>query len=332
MGKEGNHLAAAGPIAAIAPVRDVLLPDDRPLLIHTGYHKTGTTWMQQVLFRSEAGYHRLMSHADVFEHITRPVPLAFDPDPVRRLLSERASIAPENAVNVISSELLSGSPFYGGRDSRDFAERLHQIAPQAKILITIREQIAMAASLYMQYLSRGGCLTKEAFFTQRPAPGYFAFDPCHLEFHRLIGYYQALFGSENVLVLTQESLQQDVRGFSHRISRFCGHSTEISDDRLHRKAYGVSYPEHAVPVLRRLNHLRAGPVRRDSLIDLGKLGDSLYQGAGWVARHPAVMALFGGSRPVTRFLRTSYPDRFAESNRMLAALCSDLNLGGYQGI
>jgi hypothetical protein len=332
MGKEGHQLVSPGRLTAVAPGRDVLPPIDRPLLIHTGYHKTATTWMQQVLFHSKAGYHRLMSHADVFDHITRPVPLAFDPGPVRGLLSERASTAPENAVNVISSELLSGNPFYGGRDSRDFAERLHQIAPQAKILITIREQIAMAASLYMQYLSRGGCLTMEAFFTQRPAPGYFSFDPCHLEFHRLIGYYHTLFGFENVLVLTQESLRHDVRGFSDRISRFCGHSTEISDDRLHRQAYGVSYPEHAVPMLRRLNHLRAGPVRRDSLINLGQVGESLYRGAGWMARHPAARALFGERRPVTRFLREIYPDRFAESNRMLAALCPGLDLGGYQGM
>jgi hypothetical protein len=332
MGKEGNHLAAAGPLAAIAPVRDVLLPGDRPLLIHTGYHKTGTTWMQRVLFRHQAGFHALMTHDDVFDLITRPASLAFDPEPARRLIVERAAATPADAVNLISSEILSGNPFYGGRDSRDFAERLHRIAPRARILITIREQIAMAASIYMQYLSRGGCLTKEAFFTETPAPGYFAFDPSHLEFHRLVGYYRTLFGPENVLVLTQESLKRDVRGFADGIASFSGNRTPISDRHLGRKAFGVSYPEYAAPILRRMNHLRAGPVRPDSLIDLGRFGENLYRATGWVARRPTVRALFGSREPIRRFLARLYADRFVESNRALAAFYPELDLGGYQGV
>ena len=55
---------------------------DKPVLIHIGYHKTGTTWFQKILFRPEFGLPPIMSHEEVFATLVRPHELAFDPAPV----------------------------------------------------------------------------------------------------------------------------------------------------------------------------------------------------------------------------------------------------------
>ena len=97
----------------------------RRLLIHVGYHKTATTWMQASLFRPHHGFAPILDHDDVFRLITAPHGLVFDPSAAAAdEIAARTYAAPPNLVPVISSEILSGQPFFGGRESDAFAERL----------------------------------------------------------------------------------------------------------------------------------------------------------------------------------------------------------------
>ena len=52
---------------------------DTPLLIHVGYHKTATTWLQNSVFRDDHGFSKVMSHAEIFEHVVMPNELDFTP-------------------------------------------------------------------------------------------------------------------------------------------------------------------------------------------------------------------------------------------------------------
>lgn len=88
------------------------------LLIHIGYHKTATTWMQRQLFQPVHGYRQICGHQEVFDLIVKPHGLRFDPAPMQALISRGIESLAKGEVPVISSEILSGHPFQGGARKR----------------------------------------------------------------------------------------------------------------------------------------------------------------------------------------------------------------------
>jgi len=310
----------------------VRVPEISPLF-HVGYHKTGTTWMQRRLLVAAAGYAPAFGHEAVHRLVTGPHPLAFDPAPARSALADAAAAAPEGAVPVVSSEILSGHPFYGGRESAEFAARLAAIAPEARILLTVRAQIPAIASVYMQYVRRGGRLPAARFFEGAPGIGGFpGFDPVHFEYHRLVERYRALFGAERVLVLTQEALAADPAGFAARLAAFSGARGETPCPAGDRRE-GASEPQAAAAVLRRINAFARAPAGPDPVLDLGGAARLAARAAAAAFRSPpgrALGALGAGGRPVTARAAARFSGRFAASNRALAALCPGLELPGYE--
>lgn len=299
-----------------------------PVLLHIGYHKTGTTWFQRSLFTQAHGYGQLMDHDEVFAFIVAPHSLHFDPATVAATLRERLATVPEGCYPVISSEILSGNPFYGGRESEVYAERLARLMPEARILITIREQISAIASTYMQYIRRGGTKRPERFFTERAVAGYAAFDPAHFEYDRLIARYMALFSPDRVLVETNEALARDPSAVAARLADFVGLPSPATVD---AGRVAPSPPEGAVPVLRRLNYLRDGPASTATFANLGEVGALLYRGA---AKLYAMRAGRGAARrPVRAVAEAQFGGRFAEGNRRLASLTGGvLDLSKYEGL
>mgnify|MGYP006301198017 CR=1 FL=1 len=302
-----------------------------PVLVHVGYHKTGTTWFQRNLFTATHGYTQLLDHDEVFVGIVQPHSLHFDPEAVAARIRERLAAVPADCYPVISSEILSGNPFYGGRESEVYAQRLARLMPQARILITIREQISAIASTYMQYLRRGGTKRPEQFFTERAVAGYSAFDPAHFEYDRLVAHYMELFGADRVHVETNEALAQDPAALATRLADFVG---QPAPSGVNSGRVAPSAPEVAVPVLRRLNHLRAGPASTATAINLGEFGLLLYRGAAKVYTLSAQRRAGSGSRrrPVRALAEAQFGGRFAESNRRLASLAGGvLDLSRYEG-
>ena len=296
------------------------------VVFHVGYHKTGTTWMQRRLFQPAHGYLPLMSHEDVFAEITRPHKLAFDPAAPREMIAARMDETQTN-VPVVSSEILSGHPFWGGRDSADFAERIAAITPDAKILLTIRAQIPAIASVYMQYVRRGGRLPAKRFFGGAKVLGFDGFDPVHFEYHRLVARYQELFGSENVKVLTQEQLARDPEGFVADLRGFTG-AAETPLPSTERE--GASETEIAVPLLRRFNMIKRDGAAPDPILDLTPLSAALYRGTGWIFRRPAIKKSLGKKRPVTALAKTLFEGRYQASNKALLEMMPGLDLPGYE--
>lgn len=301
-----------------------------PILLHVGYHKTGTTWFQRSLFTPQHGYAQLLDHDEVFAGIVQPHSLHFDPAPVLAKLQERLATAPAECHPVISSEILSGNPFYGGRESEVYAARLARLMPEARILITIREQISAIASTYMQYLRRGGTKPPERFFTDPAVAGYSAFDPVHFEYDRLLAHYVDLFGADRVHVETNEALAREPEAVAARLAAFVGRPVPEAVD---TGRVAPSAPETAAPMLRRLNYLRNGPVSNATIVDLGRFGLLLYQGAAKLYTLRAARDQKSKRRPVRTVAKAQFGGRFAESNRRLAALTgARLDLGKYEGM
>lgn len=202
------------------------LPSAEPLL-HIGFHKTASTFLQNELFGdAAAGFasppaprHRIVRDVVV------PDPLAYDAAAVRgRYAPFMREAAEAGLVPVVSHERLSGYPSAGGRDRVEVAGRLAQTFPGARVLVVVREQRALIRSWYAQHVSDGGVEGVERFLktpepqlNRKPA---FAF--AFYEFDRLVAHYQALFGRERVLVLPFETLRADPAAFLSRVATFCG--------------------------------------------------------------------------------------------------------------
>lgn len=198
-----------------------------PLLIHIGFHKTGSTWLQQCLFGDAArGFSSLSDtprHALV-ERFVLPDPLGYDGAAMAAQYRPAIDAAhAERRTLVLSHERLSGYPSSGGRDRAMIAERLHATFPQARILMVIREQRALIDSMYRQHITDGGVESVRRFL--EPAePGLCRKPGFTLDFYafdRLIALYHALFG-DRLLVLPVEQLARDPQGFADRIADFCG--------------------------------------------------------------------------------------------------------------
>jgi hypothetical protein len=103
-------------------------------LIHIGYQKTGSTWLQKHLFVNQAvGFATPFDKStELADWIIVPNALDFDADTCRSEMSSKlASVVAQNLIPVVTSERFCGSPYAGGFDSKDLADRLYEVLPGA---------------------------------------------------------------------------------------------------------------------------------------------------------------------------------------------------------
>lgn len=187
------------------------------MLIHIGYHKTGTSWMQEKFFCEKNNFKKMMTHVEVDRYINKVRIFNLDPSIVRGIVCEREEVG---FTGVISSEILSGSPLNGGLQSYENALKLKSIFPDAKILITIRNQNDFLKSIYLQYLKTGGILSVKDFMSYyKDSPSHAGWDLQHILYSGLVGTYLKLFGDGNVFVCQYESLS-DKQQFTKKLCSF----------------------------------------------------------------------------------------------------------------
>ena len=220
-------------------------------LIHIGYHKTGTTWLQRRIFADKAfGFWRVWPKRVIDEAFVTLDPFDYEPERAASGIAPFLSDADAHgAVAVISHERLSGFDLLGSYDAPVIADRLHAAFPQGRILIVIREQRAMMLSMYKQHIKKSGTERPEQLWRQRsprelrrPGPRLEVY-----EYHRLIGRYQKLFGKDRVLVLPYELLQRDPRAFVREI---CSHVGVPAPDVVPSVTENVGVPGAMVAALR----------------------------------------------------------------------------------
>ena len=297
------------------------------VLIHIGYHKTGTNWLQRRFFSDpETGYRwlgkRPASHP--VRRFVRDRPFEFEPPAVRAALDPLIAEAEEaGLLPVISLERLSGSALSGGYDSREIAERLHRVFPDARILVAVREQRSMLVSTYKGYVQQGGAASLASFLDPPRSRSVRVplFDARFLEYDRLVSYYRSLFGADRVLGLAFDQFAQDGRGYVERIAAFAGRPIPV--EVLDRLPYGHrenvrSTSMLTLSVVRRLNRL--GP-RTD--VNPAPLAESKLVGrlAGRLVRtDPLGSRSAGADERLRREVDEWAGVRYAESNARLAEL------------
>ena len=304
-------------------------------LIHIGYHKTGTTWLQRRVFPQESyGFSRVWPKKIIDDAFVTLNPFAFDPKHSASLIeSHIADAEQKGTVPVISHERLSGYDLLGGYDARSIADRLHETFPTARILIVIREQRDMMMSMYKQHIKNSGTEPVEDLWRKRtprelrrPVPRLEVY-----EYHHLIAYYQELFGRDRVLVLPHEALRADPDAFVATICTFVGRPapTDVPYTRENTAMPGV-----LVALLRWSN------IAFRAIGQVGSFGGSIRSPRLRTARRRMVDAIGPKiprflSRRVDRKLDAAVKalagDRFRDSNQITQELTElDLASYGYQ--
>lgn len=301
------------------------------MLIHVGYHKTGTTLLQRFVFPARAGFgfarpwpdrSRL---ADVF---VRPSPLAYRPEPAAELVRTGMASAGD-AVPVLTHERLSGNPHAGGYDASTLARRIRRATDglSPRILIVVREQRSMVRSLYSQYVRAGGAMTLAAYLAPHEDVRLPGFDPVYLEYDRLIARYRQLFGPQAVLVLPYEWLRMDPVDFVGRIRVHCGRPPLPEDTSIDAPRVNTRMTVPGIFVKRQLNRLFV----RDSLNPAPLVPGLVSHGtvrrlAGLVDRLSP-----GGWKRLDASIHRWVGDRYDAPNRRLEKITGlDLGALGYR--
>lgn len=304
------------------------------ILIHIGFHKTGTTFLQDFLFSNNSkGFSSpwTVQSGEAIKHFVTTHPERFDPRQTRKeFLSAVEKNGTEALVNVISHEDLSGYPVLSRYYGSEVAGRLHQTFPEAKILIGVREQQSMLRSLYGQYVRQDGQWPLEMFFgTGDERPGFVPICRLdHFEYHLLVQHYIRLFGRERVLILPYELLKKDAIEFEDKIHSFTK-TGGVADAVL--PPANVGFGGLTLAVNRKLNRFIKRPPLWDSYKSLPLTFRAKERFCSLFDRITPIKWHKQADRTIRRFIADRANGYFCKSNRELSSLL-DIDLGtlGYE--
>lgn len=194
--------------------------------LHVGFAKTATSTLQRSLFDRHPEVHNLgVPYRDgrmtqIRQSILTAEEDQFDAGECRKLLDEMKLLAiGSDKVLVLSDELFTYFKYNSGRNRFRVADRLRRVYGPCKILFTIRHQLRLIESYYIQTSG-----TK--------APNYLPFSKWLearrgdylplLKFSETLAYYTKIFGSENITVFLFESLLEDEENYIRKLCSFVG--------------------------------------------------------------------------------------------------------------
>lgn len=200
---------------------------NRPI-VHVGFPKTGTKWLQKFFFPTieEAFF---LKRQQVFDLLIEPDVFDFSPEICRRRIEELA----KGKRIIISEELLVGGldiGFGAGEFIQLMANRLKLVFNDVQIVITIRNQIDIASSIYGHYVKSGGTYSVGKFFgfhyrNYRFFKNHHLFSLKFLEYDKTVNLYMKLFGKDKVKVLLFEDFVFNPEHFLNVLSNDLSVST-----------------------------------------------------------------------------------------------------------
>ncbi|MEP5766278.1 MAG: hypothetical protein ABJ308_16890 [Halieaceae bacterium] len=298
-------------------------------LVHIGYHKTASSWLQQALLPALSAQVSLFDHPQLWDELMLPSGLVFDAGRCKSYLDGLVAQArQEGKLAVFSSERLSGNPHSGGYDAAEMANRIRACFDEVRLLIVVREQNAILASNYKQYIKMGGTCTLEEYLTP-PWDGrvpHFRLD--NFRYHHLLEYYCRLFGADKVLVLPYELLRQRPQQFADTLIEHMGLEPVPLAPAVFEQGVNVSMNDLQLRLKRWANKLSGN----DSLHPVKPLAPAL---ANWCFQQIEKLGdrdfARNHSMRIAPRVEAVVGDYYADSNRQLQAyVAADLSALGYR--
>ena len=184
------------------------------IYIHVGLHKTATTFLQKEIFPKLEG----IKYYNLLESKNRQLLLA---------------LAKEDGKILISDEDLSGSPWifeagYNASLRYKILYTLHDLFPDAKIIVGVREKSSWLKSVYKQARKMNPFITSNTFEK--------SFDNRYLDFETYINTIKLLWGEDNVYVYKYEDLLTNPQKFVEGLCNFMKLSPPNFVNRRHNQA------------------------------------------------------------------------------------------------
>ena len=184
-------------------------------LIHIGYPKAASTWLQHVFFPSVKGF-TMVPEETIASKLLKPGAFKFDPGDIRNFFAREY---PDKRI--VSDERFLGSFNLGwnnGAYSKELSLRLKNVFPEATIVLFIRKQTEIVASAYAQYVRDGGTRSIQRYLYP---PSNFSFQNIlkfsfeQLEYLPVISHYRDLFKGR-VKIFLYEEIKDDFNAFIER--------------------------------------------------------------------------------------------------------------------
>lgn len=205
-------------------------------LIHIGFPKSLSTWLQLNLFNGDYGFRMALHPGECANLITLPGEFSYSASAVQDFYAakiEAFSGQQGQFVPVVTQENLCGGLAGGGCDGERHLNRLKEAFPEGKILLIIREQRAFIRSAYSTLVMTGYpfSIRRLAFptrelkreFTNLKNWGHPGFGYDFLCYDRLVSSYMDAYGRDNVLVMPFEKFVEDPAAFTREIYDFSGY-------------------------------------------------------------------------------------------------------------
>jgi hypothetical protein len=250
--------------------------------VHIGYHKTATTWFQEVAFNEHpqiVPIPRYPLRDRIEDHwllggIVMDRDEDFAPAHLRERLIERVEkldVDLDDKVVLVSAERLSGHAASGGRDVGRIAERVHATLPEGRIVCLVRDRARSIRSTYVQLVSAGwtGKVAETlATPTGHRRPG---FDLAYWEYERALDAYSSRFGVDQLLVADYGRFASEPHTVLRELSSFLGIDEWQLPRELIDKKLRLSSSDRVTRMRRFLNQFRRSELNPYPLFELPPL-------------------------------------------------------------
>lgn len=221
------------------------------IILHPGYPKCASTWLQNAVFTKENGFHTHLPtfENEVIEQFAWTNPVNFDSDLIKRSMLSESS----DEKLYISHEALVGDPILGNYWGFEVAARLAAVFKPAKVLLIFREQASYIYSSWSEYVTRGGTNSIDKYaLSYKDIKGYRpVLNLDFLKYDELYRQYGHHFGRSNILFLPLELLSKDNKLFIEKLEEFL----ETDFTRLSKEKKYVGNRGITTSILRHLNRI-----------------------------------------------------------------------------
>lgn len=203
------------------------------IIIHLGLHKTGSTYLQRIVFPQNAAQlgflsvRRKKELSDFGQYLLRENDITYSSKKAYALLTKDNLFKVTSDTRLLlSDEQFSGSPWNSAKDRKRNFDRLHELFPNAGYVLVLRNQEVLTQSLYLEYIKKGGTAHWSDFLTYKGNDLDFS-RGSYMQFYEYCEYVVSQIGGDRLKVLYYEELQENAAQFFSKMEAFIGEKIEI---------------------------------------------------------------------------------------------------------